>query len=242
MTLLQKLLVDRAEVIVLSHKFAYCSCGDKFEDYSDAENHLVQYHEKRSHNEKKNGSGSNKNNLADILSSLAETLRENADESKSAGDSSWSIQLPEKTMAVLLGEDEINGGQLQDVHCPECGDQFTSFDRLKVHYLKIHPEKWPRKEDNTDNNLLFERPKVRSKLPNWNYHYFCPLPGCKYNILENSKQDPEKQRYILDGTSSNYFTQYANLKQHYSKTHATKLFKCTSCDQGKQNMPVHGGS
>ena len=41
MALLQKLLSDRNELMILHHRFVFCSCGDQFEDYADAENHLV---------------------------------------------------------------------------------------------------------------------------------------------------------------------------------------------------------
>lgn len=45
--LLQKLLLDRDVVMLLYHKWALCSCGEKFEEYTDAENHLVSKHQRR---------------------------------------------------------------------------------------------------------------------------------------------------------------------------------------------------
>lgn len=45
--LLQKLLHDRDVVMLLYHKWVLCSCGEKFEEYTDAENHLVSKHQRR---------------------------------------------------------------------------------------------------------------------------------------------------------------------------------------------------
>ena len=42
--LLQKLLNDRDDVLLLYKKWTLCSCGQKFDDYTDAENHLVLSH------------------------------------------------------------------------------------------------------------------------------------------------------------------------------------------------------
>ena len=44
--LIQKLLVDRDEVLLLHGAWATCSCGQKFDDYTDAENHLVLHHQR----------------------------------------------------------------------------------------------------------------------------------------------------------------------------------------------------
>ena len=48
--LLQKLLIDREEVIMLHRGKAHCSCGVSIEDFSDIENHLVHAHDKLSSN------------------------------------------------------------------------------------------------------------------------------------------------------------------------------------------------
>jgi hypothetical protein len=49
--LIQKLLVDRAEVLLLHGAWATCSCGQKFDDYTDAENHLVLHHQRSAQNQ-----------------------------------------------------------------------------------------------------------------------------------------------------------------------------------------------
>ena len=49
--LLQKLLYDRDVVLLLYQKWAVCSCGEKFEEYTDAENHLVLKHQRRNIND-----------------------------------------------------------------------------------------------------------------------------------------------------------------------------------------------
>ena len=48
--LLQKLLYDRDVVILLYQKWSLCSCGEKFEEFTDAENHLVLKHQRRNFN------------------------------------------------------------------------------------------------------------------------------------------------------------------------------------------------
>ena len=45
--LLQKLLSDRDEVVLLYGRWVLCSCGAKFDDYSDAENHLVKHNRRQ---------------------------------------------------------------------------------------------------------------------------------------------------------------------------------------------------
>ena len=45
--LLQNLLSDRDEVLLLYGKWLLCSCGQTFDDYSEAENHLVLKHQRR---------------------------------------------------------------------------------------------------------------------------------------------------------------------------------------------------
>ena len=48
--LLQKLLHDRDVVLLLYQNWSLCSCGEKFEEYTDAENHLVLKHQRRKSN------------------------------------------------------------------------------------------------------------------------------------------------------------------------------------------------
>ena len=45
--LLQKLLNDRDVALLLYQKWALCSCGEKFDEYTEAENHLVIKHQRR---------------------------------------------------------------------------------------------------------------------------------------------------------------------------------------------------
>ena len=45
--LLQKLLNDRDVVLLLYQKWFLCSCGENFDEYNDAENHLVLKHQRR---------------------------------------------------------------------------------------------------------------------------------------------------------------------------------------------------
>ena len=48
--LLQKLLHDRDVVLLLYQKWSLCSCGETFEEYADAENHLVLKHQRHKTN------------------------------------------------------------------------------------------------------------------------------------------------------------------------------------------------
>ena len=45
--LLQKLLNDRDVVLLLYQKWFLCSCGEKFDEYNEVENHLVLKHQRR---------------------------------------------------------------------------------------------------------------------------------------------------------------------------------------------------
>ena len=48
--LLQRLLNDRENILLLYQNRSLCSCGEQFENYTDAENHLVIKHPRRHHN------------------------------------------------------------------------------------------------------------------------------------------------------------------------------------------------
>ena len=50
LALLQKLLIDREQLIIFHQNSIFCSCGKQFEDINDIENHLVQNHEKFNEN------------------------------------------------------------------------------------------------------------------------------------------------------------------------------------------------
>ena len=47
--LLQRLLNDRENILLLYRNWSLCSCGEQFENYTDAENHLVIKHPRRHH-------------------------------------------------------------------------------------------------------------------------------------------------------------------------------------------------
>ena len=68
--LLQKLLNDRDEVLLLYGKWLLCSCGQTFDDYSEAENHLVLKHQRR---QQPTNSNTNFRRPSKVLSTCNET-------------------------------------------------------------------------------------------------------------------------------------------------------------------------
>ena len=68
LSLLQKLLSDREQLVILHQNSFICSCGSVFEDLNDVENHLVQKHEKIS---KENARKSVEDMLQDTIQNLS---------------------------------------------------------------------------------------------------------------------------------------------------------------------------
>lgn len=54
--------------------------------------------------------------------------------------------------------------------------------------------------------------------------YFCPIPKCKYNVVENCSQQFFKSRRYL--------------RQHYLKVHAVRNEKCKKCDRPFANVTL----
>jgi hypothetical protein len=219
MSLLQRLLVDREEVIIFHHNWAYCSCGCRFDDITEAENHLVQKHEKLAIPSNK----SLQRLLGDLLarlSSLPDT---------SVVTPSLSINVPDLVYAVCLDEDAIGGGQLREANCYECSATCWSFKTLQDHYLRQHPGMWVCNESCQNSRLLFTMPSkhhMSQLAKNWTYRYYCPLPGCKYHVLQHSHQHENSSN------TDKFFLSKTSLKQHFSKAHAFKSRTCDECQAG----------
>ena len=70
LALLQKLLIDREQLIIFHQNSIICSCGKQFEDINDIENHLVQNHEKYNENY------SSRKKIQDLLQDFVEKIAE----------------------------------------------------------------------------------------------------------------------------------------------------------------------
>ena len=216
--LLTKLLIDRAdEVVILHQDKIHCGCGEGFEDFSDIENHLVQSHEKLSNSScTSQPLRRRRSRLVDILKSVVSKLSE---AESCLVEKQLKIQgLPEKSYAVCLDEEAINGGEIRGLDCHECSASCWSFKTLKDHYMRQHPGTWACAETCSQvSRVLFTKPLKEHRLPKgWSYHYYCPLPSCKYHLSQNKS-----------------FPSYSLLKQHYSKMHAHRSKICGKCNAGK---------
>jgi len=226
LALLQKLLIDREEVILLHRGKAHCSCGVGIDDFSDIENHLVHAHDKLS-------SHSSRKCLQVVLKDTINRLSDKED--KNLSEQQLDIEVPLKTFAVCLDEDLIaDGGRLREAFCHICSASCYSFKTLKDHYMRQHPQTWacPATCLNVD-RILFTKPSKEQslKIPTgWGYQYYCPLPGCKYHVGQhqsgvlrgNGRKDPVFKS----------FPSYSLLKQHYSKMHAHRSQICERCGSG----------
>ena len=233
LALLQKLLIDREEVILLHRGKAYCSCGVGIDDFSDIENHLVHAHDKLS-------SHSSRKCLQVVLKDTINRLSDQEDQNLS--EQQLDIEVPLKTFAVCLDEDLIaDGGRLREAFCHICSASCYSFKTLKDHYMRQHPQTWacPATCLNVD-RILFTKPSKEQslKIPTgWGYQYYCPLPGCKYHVGQhqsgvlrgNGRKDP-----VLKS-----FPSYSLLKQHYSKMHAHRSQICERCGSGKASTAIN---
>ena len=101
--LLQKLLLNRNEAVILHQGLVLCSCGDRFADISDIENHLVQEHEKLSDKCARKG-------LRDVLNTVINNVVNDEERPLQQLD----IAIEPKSFAVCLDEDEIDGGRIEN--------------------------------------------------------------------------------------------------------------------------------
>jgi hypothetical protein len=132
------------------------------------------------------------------------------------------LDVPPRTHFVTLAEREIGGGALRNFSCPECKPNdgncaMSDFMELEFHYERWHGGIWREGSIRTKEMLSAKKKKEKD----WSYHFFCPLPGCKYNVLSHSK----------------HFSDLKQLKQHYTKVHASRDMTCTNegCDMAFSN-------
>lgn len=218
--LLQELLSDRDQVVVLYRGQAHCSCGEIFTDFCDIENHLVQRHEKLSPS-RSTSSKSLPLVLKDIVNSLSTSML-----TAKSSDQQLDIVVPAGTLAVCLDEASIQGGLVSSMDCHLCFIQCYSFKTLKDHYLRQHPGTWACPETCRQvQNLTFQKPSSGDKsIKHKSLQYFCPLPACKYHVSQCQAQI----------STLKAFSSYSQLKQHYSKMHASREKKCAKCGMGKK--------
>ena len=174
--LLQTLLQNRNAVIIMYHGLALCSCGERFSDYSDIENHLVQKHEKLSEQEKVSSRKSF--SFSDVLKDVVINNSGGGLSSAVNEAEQLDIALPPKSYAVCLDEKSIDGGRIENVNCEECSVTCWSFKTLKDHYLRQH-NSWVCQETCRQiPRILFSKPsrEHQNRLPKgWRYHYYCPV-------------------------------------------------------------------
>ena len=231
LALLQKLLIDREEVILLHRGKAHCSCGVGIEDFSDIENHLVHAHDKLS-------SDSSRKCLQVVLKDIINRLPSDQEHVTNLSEQQLDIEIPLKTFAVCLDENLIGGGgQIRETLCNICSASCYSFKTLKDHYLRQHPGSWAsaatcRRVD----RILFTKPskeclKSRQGL---DFQYYCPLPGCKYHVGQHQNCSDVKRSFSSSSADKavKSFPSYSLLKQHYSKMHAHRSHICERCESG----------
>ena len=112
MALLQKLLTDRDEVIVLHRNSIYCSCGGKYQDLSDAENHLVQH--PRVNVTKVNEVSKIIFNFLSKISIAAKNIGGDVNQNSADFELDFAIlkevNMPEKVFCITLEEEDLNAG------------------------------------------------------------------------------------------------------------------------------------
>ena len=135
MPLLQDLLKDRSECILLFRNHALCSCGKMFDNYSEAENHLVQHSKGKEQDSTTRGQIDSRivrKHLSEIHKVLEESNR----------FSLSNLVVPADSFFITLGENEIGGGNLDDYECPSCKLRMSSFKQVEDHYKLYHVEDW----------------------------------------------------------------------------------------------------
>ena len=139
-SLLQELLQDRrSDCLLLFRSHALCSCGKIFNDYIEAENHLVQHDKTTTAT-----AAPNQIDYKSIRSFLAaiSTVLDEAAAPADRSNSSRRISVPEDCFYVLLGEREIGGGILDDFECANCKLSLNGFQEVESHYRSCHLQDW----------------------------------------------------------------------------------------------------
>lgn len=105
-----------------------------------------------------------------------------------------------RAIKIILSEDSLISNKQKVCTVSTCKSTFNTLSNLNMHLEKHHG---------------IEVKKFIDKQ--CEVQYFCPLPKCKYNVVENCSQQFFKSRRYL--------------RQHYLKVHAAKNEKCSKCDK-----------
>lgn len=105
-----------------------------------------------------------------------------------------------RTIKFILSEESLIANKQKACTVATCKSTFNTLSNLNMHLEKHHG---------------IETRKFIDKQ--CEVQYFCPIPKCKYNVIENESQQ--------------YFKSRRYLRQHYLKVHAAKNEKCKKCDK-----------
>ena len=183
--LLQELLRDREECLVFFGGQILCSCGQRFGDVAEAENHLAVNHEKGRADRVEEPEF-----LAECLERLSTILKVKSLAPADDKIGRRMVSVPEKVVYVMLREPEVRGGAARNIPCAECsdlGEDFVcrDFVDLETHYEDLHPGSWT--AESSCGRLVTNREQLedsRKRRKRFDHVFLCPIPGCKYHILQ----------------------------------------------------------
>merc|ERR1719376_246500 len=138
-------------------------------------------------------------------------------------DKFWRVEIPAKTLIVIVQESEIGGGCIKNTKCIECREPLEDYDTLKAHYLQVHPWLWSPKIEPDQEEFIYRGKKPRGSLMGWSYRFYCPIPGCSHHMLYREKWKAKKHQQ--------HFPKLYQLTQHYVKVHAERQLRCPTCPQ-----------
>lgn len=183
----------------------YCSCGFKVSGLRRLEEHLESH-----------------GSVCEIGDAMTETDQKQLKDlfngkfifkpdNSTADHSVVSVTLPHHLFCICLGEADI-GVFSSQVSCYLCHKSLANLDKLNQHVEKTH------KITNViiGENITFEKPNMSNLKDNKQPAFFCPMPKCKYNIMESHQ--------------TKHFSTFKLLKQHFTKVHGQKSVKCDGCN------------
>lgn len=244
MQLLRELLTGRNVCLLLYKDKVFCSCGAVIDgdDDLDVENHVVT-HEKHLETPDDFILKSREEIACTLRQLLATCVQEVSGER--VPDNLVQVAVPGKTCFVVLDENELDSGHVKDIPCAYCSVRLANYTHIQEHMQAAHPKHWrpqacerilySRKEQRQLDRQGETRRRRKSRdldsldsLPffvGWMLHYFCPIPACKYHVLQ-------EQNCGRDSTNGRrYFGSIKLLKQHYLKVHAQKEILCENCTE-----------
>ncbi|XP_040577182.1 uncharacterized protein Asciz [Lepeophtheirus salmonis] len=221
--LIQELLSVRKDTFLLLYdERILCSCGSDLKSSENAENHLVEFHDRYTRKE-----ALYPNDI--VRSKFTSFAKQCILPSSSTIE---TFPLPQKSCFSVCPDEELFPTSLSDLGCDDCNDvEPQSFDQLREHYKDFH-FKWLPPE-----STLFSRcPKKVDGA-----QYYCPLPNCKNHLSKGNKYFSTwkllKQHYrkvhaarnTKCGDCGEAFPSELDLRQH-SRINCNKEFKCIDCD------------